>query len=78
MQMVSLRVLLVTSSFMPRKTEKARLGRPLKGDEPLTENVTFRLTAREAQCLKDWAFRYDQQPSDVLRWALDILSITGV
>jgi hypothetical protein len=57
---------------------KARLGRPLKGDEPLTENVTFRLTAREAQCLKDWAFRYDQQPSDVLRWALSVLSITGM
>ena len=57
---------------------KARLGRPLKGDEPLTENVTFRLSAREAQCLKDWAFRYDQPPSDVLRWALSVLSITGL
>jgi len=65
------------ASIAERQSQLKR-GRPLKNAEPLSESVTFRLTPTEAACLKDWCWRYDQAPSDVLRWALDILSITGI
>jgi hypothetical protein len=52
-------------------------GRPLKGTEELTEQVTFRLSKRQAQCLLDYCWRYDVSPSEAVRFALDTLSITG-
>jgi hypothetical protein len=55
-----------------------QLGRPLKGDAPLEESVTFRLTKNEASCLQDYCFRYDLKPSEVIRWCLDVLSVTGL
>jgi len=53
-------------------------GRPLKEEEELTEQVSFRLSKRQADCLRDWCWRFDQAPSDVIRDALALLSITGL
>ena len=58
--------------------KKQKLGRPLKGGAALTEQVNFRLTENEAQCLRDYSWRYDISPSDVIREALYILSVTGL
>ena len=58
--------------------KKKKLGRPLKGGAALTEQVNFRLTENEAQCLKDYSWRYDMSPSEVIREALYILSVTGL
>jgi hypothetical protein len=57
--------------------EQIKLGRPLKGNEALSDSFTFRLSERECQCLRDYAWRHDQAPSDVIREALSLLSITG-
>jgi len=57
---------------------KRKPGRPLKNDTHLSESVTLRLTEREMQNLKDYCFVYGYTVSDVVRWALDTLSVTGL
>jgi hypothetical protein len=57
---------------------KKKRGRPLKEDAALEVQVSFRLDARAAEALKDYAWRHDLSPSDVIRDALDLLSITGL
>ena len=64
---------------MTGSKKKQKLGRPFKnGSSRLTEQVNFRLTENEAQCLKDYSWRYDMSPSEVIREALYILSVTGL
>jgi hypothetical protein len=53
-------------------------GRPLKGHAPLDVSLTIRLSEREAQNLAYYAFRHDMSMGDVIRDALDILSISGL
>ena len=57
--------------------KQLKRGRPLKGREALSDSFTFRLSERECQNLRDYAWRHDQAPSDVIREALSLLSITG-
>jgi hypothetical protein len=65
-------------SSPPKGGSKKRRGRPLKEDKPLEVQVSFRLDERSAEALKDYCWRHDLSPSEVIRDALDLLSITGL
>lgn len=53
-------------------------GRPLKGLGPLDCSISIRLSERERENLLHWCWRFDESPSDVVRDALRLLSITGL
>jgi len=57
---------------------KPKRGRPLKDKDPLTTQISFRLSEREAQNLLFYCWRHDLKPSEAIRDCLDILSITGL
>jgi hypothetical protein len=84
--MLTRKFVLTTGNLMSHKSKdfkqvgyemgtKARLGRPLKHQEVMDESVTFRLSEREKQVLKDYCWRYDMSPSDVVRDALRVLGV---
>ena len=52
------------------------MSRPLSSPLPRTQIVNLRLNEREHACLEGYANRYQRTVSDVIRDALEILSIT--
>ena len=52
-----------------------KLGRPTLRDTRMTERLSVRLTPREMKLLKEAAWRYDQSPSDLVRFALDVTCV---
>ena len=49
--------------------------RPTRTGELSNVVRTFRMSEREDQILKDYCWRYEQKPSDVIRDCLDILGV---
>lgn len=62
-----------TSRKKPKQLCKAKVGRPLKGAEPLTDSITVRLSEREKEVLLLYSWRYDVSPSDAVRFCLDVM-----
>ena len=58
--------------------KQAKRGRPLKGAAPLNASISVRMTERERDNLLTWCWRYEESPSDVVREALRVLSISGL
>lgn len=50
-------------------------GRPIVRNDALTQILSVRMTEREQQILRDYAWRYELSQSDVVRWSLEILGV---
>ena len=56
---------------------KKKRGRPfINPDEPLDQQLTFRLSQREAELLDLYCWRHDISEGSAIRFALDVLGIT--
>ena len=56
-------------------TKKKRKGRPLSSPMPRDNLIGVRLNDKEVECLSSYAWRYDISLSEVIRQALEILSV---
>ena len=54
--------------------KKKKVGRPLRRQSPAVEKLSVRLTTQEMLVLREYCWRFDMSPSDVVRNAL---AITG-
>jgi hypothetical protein len=53
-------------------------GRPCLKEQPMDRQVTIRLTQNEYENLVQYCFAYDLSPSEAIRWAMDIATVTGL
>lgn len=56
-------------------TPKTKLGRPLLRDEVMTDILAVRMTSRERQIVRDYAWRYELSQSDVIRFCLEVMGV---
>ena len=56
-------------------SKKKKRGRRTLRDTAMTERLSVRLTQRAMQVLKDAGWRYDESPSNLVRFAL---AVTGI
>ena len=60
---------------MSKEKRSLKRGRKVLRDTAMTERLSFRLTPREMQILRDAAWRYDQSPSNLVRFALEVVGL---
>ena len=56
-------------------SKKSKRGRRTLRDTAMTERLSVRLTEREMEILKSAAWRYDESPSNLVRFALEVTGL---
>jgi hypothetical protein len=59
-------------------TSTTTVGRPTAKLEAMSEKLSFRLTPWEYESFIEYCERYDATPSEVMRFALDVLNIIPI
>ena len=54
---------------------KTKRGRPILRDEVMTDLLAVRMTPKERQILRDYAWRYDLSQTDVVRFCLEVMGV---